>query len=72
MWTAFFAEFHSHCEFEEPLYDFFFIALIPKNNNATNIWNFWPISLVGLLYKLLAKVLAHRMKEVPDKLTYKS
>ena len=51
---------------------FFFIALIPKNNNATSIWDFWPISLVGLVYKLLAKVLAHRIKEVLDKLIYKS
>lgn len=52
--------------------NFFFIALIPKNNNATNIWDFWPISLVGLVYELLAKVLAHRIKEVLDKLIYKS
>ncbi|XP_030924785.1 uncharacterized protein LOC115951776 [Quercus lobata] len=36
--------------------------------NAVNIKDFRPISLVGSLYKLLAKVLAHRLRGVLDKL----
>ena len=42
--------------------------MIPKKVNAINIKDFRPISLVGSLYKLLAKVLAHRLRGVLDKL----
>ena len=42
--------------------------MIPKKTNAFNIKDFHPISLVGSLYKLLAKVLAHRLQGVLDKL----
>ena len=42
--------------------------MIPKKTNAVNIKDFRPISLVGSLYKLLAKVLANRFQEVLDKL----
>ena len=42
--------------------------MIPKKTNAINIKDFRPISLVGSLYKLLAKVLAHRLQGVLDKL----
>lgn len=38
------------------------IALIPKKSDATNIKDFRPISLIGCVYKLLAKVLANRLK----------
>ena len=43
--------------------------MIPKKTNAVNIKDFRLISLVGSLYKLLAKVLAHRLQGVLDKLT---
>ena len=46
--------------------------MIPKKNNALNIKDFRPISLVGSVYKLLSKVLANRLRWVPDKLTSES
>ena len=43
-----------------------FITLIPKKNDASNISDFRPISLVGSVYKILAKVLANRLEVVLD------
>ena len=68
---AVFEEFYQHCKFEKSL-NATFIALIPKKNDASNIRNFRPISLVGSLYKILAKVLANRLKVVLDKLIFES
>ena len=48
---AVFEEFYQHCKFEKSL-NVTFIALIPKKNDASNIRNFRPISLVGSLYKI--------------------
>lgn len=33
-----------------------FIALIPKKANAEDFRDYWPISLIGRIYKLLSKV----------------
>ncbi|KAK3221844.1 hypothetical protein Dsin_008869 [Dipteronia sinensis] len=41
-----------------------FIALIPKYSNQESMRDFRPISLVGSMYKVLAKVLANRLKRV--------
>ncbi|KAJ9555354.1 hypothetical protein OSB04_009968 [Centaurea solstitialis] len=41
-----------------------FITLIPKNQNPIGLNDFRPISLVGVVYKVIAKVLAERMKVV--------
>ncbi|MCI19611.1 cysteine-rich receptor-like protein kinase, partial [Trifolium medium] len=41
-----------------------FIALIPKIDNPQRLNDFRPISLVGCLYKILAKVLANRLRLV--------
>ena len=68
---AVFKEFYQHCKFEKSL-NATFIALIPKKNDAYNIRNFRSISLVGSLYKILAKVLANRLKVVLDQLISES
>jgi hypothetical protein len=41
-----------------------FIALIPKVDNLRRLNDFRPISLVGSLYKIVAKLLANRLKMV--------
>ena len=68
---AVFEEFNQHSKFEKSL-NATFIALIPKKNGVSNIRDFRPISLVGSVYKILAKVLANRLKEVLDQLISKS
>uniref|UniRef100_A0A2N9FGG2 Reverse transcriptase domain-containing protein n=1 Tax=Fagus sylvatica TaxID=28930 RepID=A0A2N9FGG2_FAGSY len=49
-----------------------FIALIPKKPTTVNIKDFRPISLIGSIYKLLAKVLANRLRGVLDGLVSES
>ena len=41
--------------------------LIPKKGNVEDIKDYRPISLLGSLYKILAKVLANRLRRVLDK-----
>ncbi|KAK4845386.1 hypothetical protein QYF36_004396 [Acer negundo] len=43
-----------------------FITLIPKCGKPVSMKDFRPISLVGSMYKVLAKVLANRLKQVMD------
>ena len=64
---ASFDNFHRSSEFEQSL-NASFLSLIPKKNNALNIKDFQPISLVGSMYKLLSKVLENRLRRVLDKL----
>jgi len=61
-----FSEFHSKGVFEKSL-NATFICLIPKVVGAKDINKFRPISLVGSVYKILAKVLATRLRGVVDK-----
>ena len=68
---AVFKEFFQHCKFEKSL-NATFIALIPKKNDAFNIRDFWPISLVGSAYKILAKVLANCLRMVLDQLIFET
>ena len=44
---AIFEEFFQHCKFEKIFNATTFIALISKKNDASNIRDFRPISLVG-------------------------
>ena len=60
-----FKEFHEHNSFVKSLNNTF-LVLIPKKSGAENLGDFRPISLGGL-YKLLAKVLANRLKKVIGK-----
>jgi hypothetical protein len=43
------------------------IALIPKGDNQVSMKDWRPIALCNVLYKVVAKVLANRLKEVLDK-----
>ena len=54
---AVFNHFHVTGQFEKSL-NATFIALIPKKAAAVDVKDFQPISLVGGIYKILAKVLA--------------
>ena len=40
------------------------VVLVPKVDNAMEIKDFRPISMVGCLYKIIAKILANRLKRV--------
>jgi hypothetical protein len=68
---GFFEEVYEQGQFEKSL-NATFIALIPKKTNAVNIKDFRSINLIGSIYKLLAKVLANRLRGVLDGLVLES
>ena len=68
---GFFREFHDQCRFVKNL-NVTFLVLIPKKQTVDDFKDLRPISLVGGLYKILAKVLANRIKRVLDKVISKS
>uniref|UniRef100_A0A2N9GCH1 Reverse transcriptase domain-containing protein n=1 Tax=Fagus sylvatica TaxID=28930 RepID=A0A2N9GCH1_FAGSY len=55
--------FHEMGSFERSL-NATFLALIPKKTDAVEVKDFRPISLVGGMYKILAKLLANRLRLV--------
>ncbi|RVW29925.1 LINE-1 retrotransposable element ORF2 protein [Vitis vinifera] len=61
-----FKEFYEDKSFAKSL-NSTFLVLIPKKGGAEDLGDFRPISLLGGVYKLLAKVLSNRIKEVLDK-----
>ena len=63
---CFFKEFYENGKFVKSL-NATFMVLIPKKAGAEALGDFRPISLVGSLYKWLAKVLANRLKKVVSK-----
>ena len=60
---VFFNEFHANGNITGELVASF-IALIPKKEGAISIKDYRPISLIRSLYKILAKVLANRLRLV--------
>ena len=67
----FFREFYDHNKFVKNL-NATFVVLIPKKAGVEDLRDFRPISLVGSLYKWLAKVLANRLKKVVGKVVSKA
>ena len=59
---GFFREFHKRSKFAKSL-NATFLVLVPKKGVVEDMKDFRPISLVGSLYKLLAKVLTNRIKK---------
>ena len=45
-----------------------FVPLVPKKAEMVEIKDFWPISLVGWVYKIISKVLANRLKTILGKI----
>ena len=65
-----FADFHTQGKFVKS-FNSTFISLIPKIHRAKEIKDFRPISLVGGVYNIIAKVLANRMRRVIDRIISK-
>ncbi|GKA04200.1 RNA-directed DNA polymerase, eukaryota [Tanacetum coccineum] len=57
------SQFFSSCIFP-PGCNSSFIALIPKTQKAKVVKDFRPISLIGSVYKIIAKILANRLRNV--------
>ena len=58
-----FHNFHTQTVFEKSL-NASFLALIPKKVDVVEVKDFWPISLVSGIYKILSKVLANQLCRV--------
>ncbi|GKV01589.1 hypothetical protein SLEP1_g14135 [Rubroshorea leprosula] len=57
------SDFHKHGKLVRGI-NSSFIVLVPKVNSPQKIEEFRPISLVGVMYKLIAKLLARRLSSV--------
>ena len=66
-----FREFYLHGTFQRSL-NSTFLLLIPKKEGVEDLRDFRPINLVGSVYKLLAKVLANRLKSVMREVIFDS
>ena len=66
-----FEEFYELCTFKKS-FNATFLALIPKKQNARNVKDFRPITLIGSLYKLVSKVLTNRLKTMMENLISES
>ena len=58
--------FSNHCLLREQNQSF--IALIPKSNGSHTTHQFRPISLCNILYKIISKILANRLKATLPKI----
>jgi hypothetical protein len=68
---TFMHEFHEKAILPKALSSYF-ITLIPKISNPHSLGDFCPISLLGSIYKLVAKVLTKRLCLVMDSITSKN
>ena len=66
-----FKDFFDTCKFVKSLNSTCMVT-IPKKEGVEDIKDFRPISLVGSLYKLIAKVIANRLKKVMSRLVNKA
>jgi hypothetical protein len=66
-----FPDFHARGKFERSL-NASFISLILKTLGAVDLKDFHPSSLVQNIYKIIAKILANKLKMVLEKLISKS
>ncbi|GKU94710.1 hypothetical protein SLEP1_g8163 [Rubroshorea leprosula] len=64
--VAFIQEFHKHGRIVRGS-NASFIVLIPKTENPQRIEEYRPISLIGVMYKIIAKLLANRLRKVLPK-----
>ncbi|GKV16405.1 hypothetical protein SLEP1_g27052 [Rubroshorea leprosula] len=64
--VEFVQEFHEHGQIAKGS-NASFLVLIPKVENPQNIEEYRPISLIGVMYKILANLLANRLRRVIDK-----
>jgi len=62
-------EFHVHGSFPKSI-NASFLALIPKSNHPQSFNDYRPISLIGCMYKIIAKLLANRLRIVLPGLIY--
>jgi hypothetical protein len=62
-----FQDFHTHSKFVKSI-NATFLALISKKFGAVDLKDFRPISLVSGVYKIIAKVLANRLRKVVEKI----
>jgi hypothetical protein len=68
---AVFSDFHDYGSFVRSI-NATFLCLIPKKPKAMECKDFRPISLVTGVYKIIAKVLANRLKVVLEKVVLDS
>lgn len=59
----FFNDFHKNSSFVKSLNSTFLVS-IPKKKNVKQINECKPISLIGIIYKILSKVLATQLSKV--------
>jgi len=64
-------EFHNTGKFEKSL-NATFVSLIPNKAVAVELKDFRPMNLVGVMYKIISKVLANRLKSVLGKIVFHS
>lgn len=65
-----FKDFHENC-FLDKGSNATHIALIPKREGAIQLSDFRPVNLVGSTYKIIAKCLALRLREVLPRIVLK-